>query len=304
LSQKPIVQCGREISQEELDHIQSIVRQFSKLSLLELSCTICEHLNWFTASGGVKEQACMKLLQKLEADGLVKLPFYQKITRKKASPPKLTDKTAPRPPIHCSLRELGQVELVVADSQCDRQLFNEYVERYHYLGYKRPAGNRLRYFICAEDQVLGCLLIAGAAKALKSRDKWVGWSKDQRLLNLPWVVNNTRFVIFPWVKVPHLASHALGKLTQRVRSDCGYYWNYSPLLIETFVDPDYYQGTCYKAANWIHLGNTTGRGLKRPGESYQTRRKMIFVRPLTNNAQKQLCTIDLPQQQGDYHDSR
>lgn len=241
-------------------------------------------------------QACIKLLQKLEAQGFIKLPELKKSKVKKPSRPTLTNRTAPPKQDLCAtLSDLGEIRLVVADGTSDQALWNECVERYHYLGYKNPFGNRLRYFICANREVLGCILIAGAAKAINVRDDWIGWSKQARLLNLPWVVNNTRFVIFPWVKVPHLASHALGKLVKQLQKDCEYYWGYSPLLLETFVDPQHYKGTCYRAANWIALGRTTGRGLKRPGASYQTSPKMIFVYPLHKTARTQLCSLDLTQ---------
>jgi len=159
-------------------------------------------------------------------------------------------------------------------------LWNEYVSRYHYLGYKKPFGYVLRYFIVSEQGFLGCLMFAGASKALADRDRWIGWTQIQRLRNLAWVINNSRFLIFPWVQVKNLASHILGLVARRVKEDWQERWGYSPVLAETFVDPQYYEGICYKAANWQYLGMTTGEGLVRKGRTYTTTSKKIFVKPL------------------------
>jgi len=157
------------------------------------------------------------------------------------------------------------------------------------LGFKKPFGCRLRYFIFCESGPLGCILLAGAAKSMGIRDKWIGWSDENRLKNLPWIVNNTRYLIFPWINVKHLASHVLGQLARRVRDDWYERFGYRPLLLETFVDPAHYQGTCYLAAGWSHLGNTTGEGLRRPGREYKTTPKMLFAKPLVRDFREQLC---------------
>jgi len=127
---------------------------------------------------------------------------------------------------------------------------------------------------------LGCVLLAGAAKAIAVRDRWIGWDKQVRLHNLPWVINNTRFLIFPHIRIPHLASHVLGQLARRVAADWHGQWGFSPLLMETFVDPRQFAGTCYRAAGWKLLGETTGRGLARPGRRYHSSPRLILVKPL------------------------
>jgi hypothetical protein len=134
------------------------------------------------------------------------------------------------------------------------------------------------------------VLLAGAAKAVERRDRWIGWSAQERQRHLPWVANNTRFLIFPWVQIRHLASHVLGQLRRRVREDWFERWGYRPVLLETFVDRQRYQGTCYRAAGWIELGETSGRGLPRPGRTYTSTPKRIFVRPLVKDFRAQLCT--------------
>jgi len=279
---RSVFQSGREVTVKEISEIQETVCSFPNLSLSELTATICEHLEWFTASGGYKLDACMKLLEKLEAKDLMQLPArreeYQRNRSQKPIP--LTNRTDPSPDINCTLRQLGPVRVEVVNDRKKTALWNEYVLRYHYLSYKRPFGYFLRYFVLSDQGLLGCILFSGASMALKLRDKWIGWTETQRLRNLAWVINNARFLIFPWVQVKNLASHVLGKVLKHIRNDWLWQWGYSPLLAETFVDPIYYQGSCYKAANWEYLGMTTGEGLVRKGKSYHTTPKMIFVRPL------------------------
>jgi hypothetical protein len=291
----PIIQCGRKVSAKELNQIQETVDLFPNLSRYELSATICEHLEWVTASGSYKMDACMKLLEKLETEGFVRLPgkregYQWKRSRKVIS---LTSRTEPQSGIVCNISELGLLRVEVVKDKEWAGLWDEYVSRYHYLGYKKPFGYFVRYFIESGRGLLGCLMFAGAAKALRVRDDWIGWTEKQRLRNLAWVINNTRFLIFPWVKVKNLASHVLGKAAGRIKDDWLELWGYSPILLETFVDPQHYLGSCYKAANWEYLGMTTGEGLVRKGKSYTTTAKMIFVKPLVKDFRSLLCSEQL-----------
>jgi hypothetical protein len=235
----------------------------------------------------------MKLLLKLEAQGELQLPAKQpKGTYRKRRPGR-TARTEPQPEIHGLLGELRPVVLQVVSDREGLEQWNEYVDRYHYLGYKRPIGCAIRYLVVSDRGPLGCVLMAGAAKSLGVRDGWIGWSDQQRLRNLPWVINNTRFLLFPWVQVRHLASHVLGQLARQVRTDWEQRWGYQPVLMETFVDPARYRGISYKAAGWTLLGHTTGEGLRRPGRSYQTTPKLLYVRPLVRDFREQLCSDQL-----------
>lgn len=288
-----IIQCGREISREELDEIQETVRLFPGLSRSELVATICEHLEWITASGGYKTDACLKLLSRLEGKGCLKLPHKRAISQQKQSPIPLTSTTGPKADIVGSLGDVAPVRPEVVKGREPTGLWNEYVSRYHYLGYKRPFGCFLRYFVESPQGLLGCLMFQGAAKALRARDRWIGWTQTQRLRNLPWVINNTRFLIVPWVQLKNLASHILGQVARRIREDWQDRWGYSPVLMETFVDPHHYQGSCYKGANWQYLGMSTGDGLVRKGKTYITSPKMIFVKPLVADFRALLCSEQL-----------
>ncbi len=235
---KCIVQSGREITPEEINNIRETVGEFGWLSRKELAMTISEHLGWFTASGGYKVDACMKLLMKLEGMGILSLPLKQERyqLRKCGERVSITNRTEPGDEIRGEIAEIGEVKLEAVNNKEDKNLWNEYVDRYHYLGYKQPFECHLRYFIKAGSTILSCILLAGASKALGVRDKWIGWTDSQRLRNLAWVVNNTRYLIFLWVKIKNLASHVLGQLARYALKDWEARWGYKAVLIETFVD--------------------------------------------------------------------
>lgn len=285
-----IVQCGRQIKTEELTVIRETVETFWRLSREELAQTVCEHLGWHTASGSNKVDASMKLLERLENQGLIRLPEKRSCSQMRYKQPVITDRTCPQARIEGTLSDIGPIRLTVIHDKEDAALFNEYLSRYHYLGYKKPFGCYLRYFIEGAGSILGCMLFSGAAKALRSRDQWIGWSCNDRLKNLGFIVNNQRFLIFPWVRVRYLASHALGKVVRVLRRHWQERWNYQPVLLETFVDPQYFDGTCYHAANFRHIGMTRGIGLVRKGKQYKTSPKKIFVYPLVDNFRQVLCS--------------
>ncbi len=290
-----LVQCGREISGTELENIRWTARMFPNLTRWELAETVCEHLDWRTASGANKVDACMKLLDKLEAEYAFELPENHKRgpQERPCRGPERTARTTPGVEVAGALADISPVWIEVAGQGDVAGLWEEYVDRYHYLGYKKPIGFRLRYFVRSEAGVLGCVLLAGAAKSIGVRDRWIGWTDGQRLRNLAWVVSNTRFVIFPWVTVKCLASHVLALVARRVGDDYEDRWGFRPMLMETFVDPERFQGTCYRAAGWVELGRTTGEGLRRRGKKYATTPKIIFARPLVKSFRRELCSNDL-----------
>jgi hypothetical protein len=291
------VRAGRQITHAELKAARQTVRLCSGLSRLELARTICEHWDWVTASGTHKVTACLKVLEEWEQQGLLRLPGKRKMTRwntDQASGAVATQRTEPGTPLVGRLKEAGSVWLEVVQGQGAARLWNEYVDRYHYLGYRQPVGCFLRYFIQSGAGLLGCVLMAGAAKAMRRRDQWIGWDRPGRQENLPWVINNTRLLIFPWVRLHHLGSHVLGQLARRVGADWQQRWGYRPLLMETFVDPVRFRGTCYQAAGWIELGRTTGRGLARVGGVYQSTPKIIYVKALAEEVRERLCGGPLP----------
>jgi len=229
----------------------------------------------------------------MEAQGMVRLPaLVERMIKSGRGKPKaveISERTKEGTPVRGVLSAYQPVSVEPVVERDEIRLWNEYVERYHPLGYKQPFGYRLRYFVRSGKRKLGCLLLSGAAKSMSVRDKWIGWNDDRRLQNLGWVVNNSRFLVLPWVDLPHLASHTLGKLSRRVGNDYEELWGFRPLLMETFVDPAHYKGTCYRAAGWLELGKTTGEGLRRMGKTYKTTPKLLFVKALDRDFKKQLC---------------
>lgn len=282
--------CGRPITREELAQIKETVALFGNLSRKELTHTICEHLDWRTPSGTNKWDACLKMLLKFEKKGYITLPAKKEQARPKEKRIEFSGATAPpATEVTGTLGQLGGIDLQRVDTPDQVRLWNEYTARYHYLGYKKPIGYHIRYFIRTRKDYLGCLLFSGAAKAMTARDTWIGWTPSQRMRHLPWIINNARFLIFPWVNIRNLASHTLGKACRSIAEDWQEKWGFAPVLIETFVDPERYPGTSYHAANWIYLGMTTGKGLIRRGKAYKTSPKKILVYPIDKQFRKKLC---------------
>jgi hypothetical protein len=289
---KTFFHCGRDITPEDVEYVKDLVKTYRRLCSTELADTLCEHWGWVTASGANRRQASLKLLTRLEQEGQIELPPTQKNKRHTFVGPVLTGRTSPGEEVEGALVEVAPVTLgqVTGD---EIGLWKEYVERYHYLGYAKPIGFVLHYFIESRRGRLGCLLLGGASKSVAVRDEWIGWSHKQRMRNLPWVLNNQRMLIFPWVKVPHLASHVLGQLARQVGDDVERRWGFRPVLLETYVDPERFPGTCYQAAGWVRLGMSAGTGRPRRGQSYTTSPKILFVKPLVRDFKQLLCSEQL-----------
>lgn len=284
---------GIEICAADIAYIRNFVKSYPRLSRTEVICTLCEHLQWVTPMGRPKYDASTKLLAQLEQSGEISLPPLKESHRGQQKPRPQLEVVAPGDPVACTLAELGAVRLRPLVGADDELQCNAAIGSFHPLGYKKPFGYVMRYRIEVGDLGLGYLLFSGAAKKIRSRDEWIGWSEQQRSHNVPWVVNNSRFLIFPWVKVPHLASHVLGCLARQLPGDWQMRWGFTPLLLESFVDPQHYRGTCYRAAGWTLLGHTSGRGLPRPGKDYRSSPKLIFVKPLVAQFRQLLCSDQL-----------
>jgi len=290
------------VGPEEIRQAQELVQMCNGLSRHELALTLCEHWGWDGATGKPQRRACEKLLERLEKQGLLELPAKRGCggpgTGQSHEPEAAIEAmTSPGSLVESVLAAVRPVGLERVDGREATALWNGFVERYHFLGYKRPFGCSLRYFITSNRGRLGCLLVASGARALRDRDQWIGWTAQQRLSNLPFVINNSRFLLFPWVQVPHLASHVLGQLARQIRADWQARWNYQPVLLETFVDPARHRGVCYRAAGWTVLGETTGNGLRLRGHSYRTSRKLILVRPLVHDFRVRLLSKPQPRSQ-------
>ena len=274
---------GRYFTAEEIKQVQETVRVFSVLSWHELLQTICEHLDWVTPKGRNKIASCAKALEKLEREGLLQLPNKQPC-RMPSERVSIRGRTDRQKEVVGSAWEIAPVLVEPVTEKGEQGLWNEFVQRYHDLGYRRPFGPHQRYFITGKGGLrLGCLLFGPSAWALAPRDRWIGWTKQDRAQRLNWVVANSRFILFPWVHVKNVASLALSLAAKRIRQDWQDRYGYAPVLLETFVEAARYRGTCYKAANWIRLGVTTGRGRMDRRTQYLSTPKVIYVYPLTKD---------------------
>ena len=287
--------CGRTFGAEELSEIKDIVESFPGLSRTELAGTVCELLAWYRPSGKYKQRECREFLEHLESCGLFRLPA-RRSTRPRGSRTRVpkTRYGRPQPPIEGTVGEISAVSLTLVESQQQRLLWRELVGRYHYLGHKVPFGAHLRYLIriARPEAVVGCLQFSSPAWKMKPRDQWIGWSDVTRQRNLQQVVNNSRFLILPWVKVRNLASTLLAMAARHVVSDWEQRYGIRPVLLETLVDTQRYSGTSYKAANWLNVGMTTGRGrMDRDHRLHGNAPKAIFLYPLRKDARRQLRSV-------------
>lgn len=292
-------QSGLEIYAQDIAYIRGFVKRYPRLSRTEVIYTLCEHLLWLTPAGGPKYDAGTKLLGRLEQAGEICLPASKENYQARAGRvPRVRtpiDPIAPGEPVGGTLAQLGPVRLRLLGEAHEQAQCNADLARFHPLGYFQPIGFWARYRIEAGGLGLGYVLLSGPARRIRARDSWIGWSDQLRRRNLPWVVNNSRFLIFPWVSVAHLASHVLGQLACQLVDDWQARWGFAPLLLESFVDPAHYRGTCYRAAGWQLLGHTSGRGLARPGKDYRSSPKLIFVKPLRAQCRDWLCSDQLYQ---------
>jgi len=280
---------GYRLTGQDLSLIQEIVRTCDGLSRMELAGTVCELLGWKRHSSRLKARECREFLETLESKGLVVLP-EKRVGRpagRRTTVP-MTDRGEPGREIGGSARDVGALEMKLVETSEERLLFRELVGRYHYLGQAVPYGAHLRYLVHAggeERTVLGCVQFSSAAWRIAVRDEWIGWDDAARVRNLGHIVNNSRFLVLPWVKVKNLASRILSQALQRVRVDWKRRYRLEPWLAETLVDPTRYRGTCYRAANWIDLGQSRGLGRqdrRRSGEKVAP--KTVLVYPLERAA--------------------
>jgi hypothetical protein len=295
----PLTFCGRRFSISEVEMIQEVAAQCSALSLTEISRTLCELLDWKRPNGKLKNHECRLLLERLRDQGQVSLPAVQPCGGRGPRRAHLTVGGEPQPEITGSAGQFEPLTLTVvgAERKADCRLWAEYVERYHYLGHRVPVGANLRYFVRSPrypEQVLACLLWSSAAWKMAARDRWIGWSAAQRARNLPFIVNNSRFLLLPWVRVQGLASKILGRSARQLPDDWERLYGYRPLLLETLVEEERFRGTCYRAANWIALGRTQGRGRMDRDHRSPLRPKLLFVYPLCRNVQQRLCEASAP----------
>ena len=273
---------GRTITVGEVGFIRELILAHPHASRYELSRRLCEAWNWKQANGVPRDMVCRGLLLQLDRAGAIELPA---VRRRPPNP--LVLRCRPEPvvpdnrPVRGPLSEILPLEIEQVRHSEQEPLFNSLVEQYHYLRYQRPVGEHLKYLVRTRGQAIACLAFSSAPRHLASRDRFIGWDAAARRRNLHLIAYNTRFLILPWVQqAPHLASHILGRMARQVSRDWERFYAHPIHLLETFVDPERFAGTCYRAANWMVVGKTTGRGKDSNSDRPNRSLKLVLVLPL------------------------
>lgn len=280
---------GRPTSAADIRFVRDLMASNPAWHRTRLSKELCVLWNWCDVGGRMKDMACRSFLRKLEQRGHIRLPASQNLNG-----PISHNRYIPQVPhqtelITGSLRDLVPLRFEIAAGQEPTQLFQYLISRYHYLGFNRTVGKNLKYLVFdKQDRLLACLLFGSAAWKVASRDCFIGWPATAREAKLQLMTNNTRFLILPWVTVPHLASHILGRIARRIRADWMAKYRHPVYLLETFVDRERFRGTCYQAANWIKVGQTAGRSRNDRYNSLIAPVKDCYLYPLDRNFREAL----------------
>ena len=252
---------GRVVTDADAAFLRDLIERNPTASRRTLSRLACQAWNWVQPNGALRDMVCRGLMLALHRSGHLVLPALRLVP-----PNPLAQRGRPVPvtveaePIRSALKDLLPLTFRQVRRTEEEPAFNGLIEAYHYLGYTQPVGEHLKYVVRSRGRLLACLAWSSAPRHLGPRDRFIGWSKDQRRRNLRFLAYNLRFLILPWVEVPHLASHILGRMARILPEDWERIYGHRVVFLETFVDPTRYKGTCYRAANWTVLGRTTGRG--------------------------------------------
>jgi Domain of unknown function (DUF4338) len=284
---------GQEITREQVAFLRAFIRTHPESSRWKLSRQVCEALGWKQANGALRDVVCRGLLLMLERAGEIELPPVRwqirgQCRRERRRPEALLLNTTP---LAMPLKALEPVEIQAVRRTADEPLFNSLMEHYHYLSYEQPVGEHLKYLVWAQGRPIACLAWSSAPRHLGSRDRYIGWSAAARRRNIRFIAYNTRFLILPWVRVPHLASHILGKVANALSDDWQRLYGHPIYFAETFIDPGRFRGTCYRAANWQLLGLTTGRGKDDHTNKPNRPIKQVLGLPLTPHFRELLSQL-------------
>jgi hypothetical protein len=283
--------CGRDFSSQEIGTIRQLIADNPSMNRSGLSRLVCQEFNWLKPDGLLKEMSCRVAMIRMQESGLIELP---KPTQTNGNGKPYRRRTQEAEPelftIKRSAGKLKRLELELVVERKTSHLWNEYIDRYHYLGYQPLPGAQLRYFVRAEGRPVALLGFGAAAWKTAPRDNYIGWTPKQRERNLHLIVDNARFLILPWVQSRNLASKLLSMATGTLPKHWQNRYGYTPVLAETFVEIPRFYGTCYKAANWTRLGETKGRGKLDVKHQAKLPTKSIWVTPLNKNFRNYLCS--------------
>ena len=278
---------GKWFTPKDIAQINQLITDHPEAHRAALSRLVCQVFNWKKMNGDLKEMSCRVAMLAMDRDNIICLPEPRRTKPPCQVNEKRTPEGEPGKPIHCAVTELNDLQFQIV-APANSALWNELIDRYHYLGYTPMSGAQLRYFVYSNNQPIALLSFGASAWMTAPRDQFIGWQTSQREARLHQVVNNARFLILPWIRVPHLASKLLSMAAKRIPSDWFERYHYQPVLLETFVATKHFKGTCYKAANWHYLGTTTGRG-KKGDQKTNIGIKSVWVYPLNRHFKKILC---------------
>jgi hypothetical protein len=277
---------GRAITVVEVEFIRQFIAARPGASRRQLSLLLCEAWQWKQANGAPRDMVCRGLLLGLARAGRIELPSarlkgFNPAVRYEARRPKAAKIELDTAQVVAPLSTLRPLEFRRVRRTAEEPLFNTLLAQYHPLGYVQPVGEHLKYLVYAAGRVMACLAWSSAARHLGARDRYIGWRVEARRRNLRFLAYNPRFLIVPWVQVKCLASHILGEMARRIAEDWERAYGHPVYFLETFVDPERHRGTCYRAANWVVLGRTTGRGKDAPTWTPNRSIKEVLGYPLT-----------------------
>jgi hypothetical protein len=277
------------MTQERVAEINKVIEANPDWHRTKLSKELCKMWDWRGENGQIKDVSCRDVLRALDTEGKIKLPKQQKNGRLKGGADEVALMLHDTTPIEEPLSELVPLSVEVVEGKTDLMKFKSYVAQYHYLGYDRNIGENLKYYVRdRHGRTLACLMFGSAAWKCDGRDKYIGWSSDKRKEKLRYMTNNSRYLIFPWVKAAHLASHILSLVCRQISKDWVAKYGHPLYMLETFVECGRFQGTCYKAANWLRVGKTTGRGRDSKSAEAVLPIKDVYVYPLDKRFRKLL----------------
>jgi Domain of unknown function (DUF4338) len=283
---------GREVGGSEVAYLRQLIQEHPELSRYALSRKVCEAWQWIQPNGSLCDMVCRGLLLLLHRAGAIQLPAPRRGSHNRPEGHPRPETVVPdNRPVRGPLAELGALEFQQVRRTEQEPLFNSLIEQYHYLGYQQPVGEHLKYLVSSRGQVIACLAWCSAPRHLAGRDRFIGWSAEARKRNLHLLAYNTRFLILPWIQVQHLASHILGRMAKILPQDWQQIYAHPVYWLETFIDPARFKGTCYRAANWLHLGSTTGRGHNAPTKKRTQPVRELFGYPLTPRFRQLLSAI-------------
>jgi hypothetical protein len=290
---------GRTITQADIDFIRKLIAKNPSLSRRKLSAELCREWNWVQPNGHLKDMVCRGLMLQLHRQGQIELPAKRQDSLNplanplsKRRKPLLDDDAVDTSTLEGRLSDIQPITFrQVRGKGSDAKLFSGLIERYHYLGYTHPVGEQMKYLVFGGERPVACFCFSSAPRHLGPRDRYIGWTAELRRRNVHLLAYNSRYLIFPWVRVRYLASHLLSRVVKILSADWEQLYHHPVHFIETFVNTPRYKGTCYRAANWVYMGKTTGRGKDDQTNKPNRPVKEVLGYPLVKNFREKLCGV-------------